>query len=436
MTIKGKKFYVHTKANKDGSVKIYLRYKIAGKYCKYYLRTKIFEKFKSYFDKSQDPPMYLKNEVKKLFPERSYLVDDCVSKALKEAELITNIFFEFENANENIPENWTKERFVNYLNSRHKRKELAPSITIKFTKYIDDTIKKMENGKLLTNHGRIYKEGTIIKYRQLSSLLKTHFGNRDIRLADINPDLVNDFLIGYLHKKKKFAPETIRKHKMSLLMIINNAIREKLLKPDVLGGTLYKPDIKENEFLALTFEELERLWAVKVPLDRSLGKSQELFKVLCYTAQSIGDVFNMKKEDIIEKNGRYFWRIERSKTYISVDLLLKPVVYEIMKKHNFNLRIIASTTLLLKLKELGEMAGLNEEITLFQRNKYQTKKKYKFIVSHSGRRTMLNQMLNEGYTLKEIQAIANHSSISVTEKYLQLDRKAFEEKMLGMPELN
>jgi integrase len=109
---------------------------------------------------------------------------------------------------------------------------------------------------------------------------------------------------------------------------------------------------------------------------------------------------------------------------------------KILEKYNYNLEIVANNTVNREIKKIGKMAGLSEVITKVKRSQKITQEKYKFIVSHSGRRSFLSTLYNEGINIKEIMLIANHSSLSVTMKYLQIDETEFRNRQKELDILN
>ena len=67
--------------------------------------------------------------------------------------------------------------------------------------------------------------------------------------------------------------------------------------------------------------------------------------------------------------------------------------------------------------------GFTEEITLFCNGKTQTKPKYKWVSSHTARRSYVSALALRGVPISIISKLAGHSSTEMTDKYVCFDIK-------------
>jgi integrase len=425
-------FYTHSRKNNDGKIKVYLAYRKNRLRFKYYLQNLIYEEFIDYMGVLKEPYPNLLYEITKKYNANRASVINTFKDLNEEMIEIANAINSYERLYSGEYSMWTESKLKDYLEEKIGNKNFKVSARTKFQYFICSVKEEMKEGKILTPSGRLYRKSTLNRYKQLQVFFDKYEKSikKNYALTDINTTVLNNFLL-YL-EKLDLAPDTINKHRKSFQRIINIANDREIIDSKAFKGAIYKPTVYEREDVSLSDDELEKIKQLKIEKDTTLGKAKDLFLVACYTAQSIVDIIKLSKNDIKYDNtdGRYYWAIYRQKSNKHINLLLKPIVYEIMEYRNFNLNIMVSKTLNLKVKILAQMAGLDEIITKRQKNKYLTQEKYKFITTHSGRRTFLTNLHNSGeLSLNEIKEIANHSSIATTQKYLQLDEREMREKM-------
>jgi integrase len=439
MNYYGVKFYIHPKKNLDGTLLIYLFYRKNGLKVKYYLKSKIYEEFKGYLSDNREPPYGLQEEVSKKYRVFKFTLKDMVKNVVNEMLQIAEIVKKYEFENYRNPDMWTNHKLRSLLDENHRKTGAEITAKTKFYEFCETVEDEMESGDILTPDGRKYQKSTIKKFKQFKNLFVTYQTNskRKYALADINNSLIKKFLDEL--EKEGMSPETVTKHKKSFLRIIKIAISKGMLSENITKGFAYSGRSYKKEELVLNEDEISKIIGLELLDNPSLQKARDIFIVACYTAQSYSDIVSIRREDIKkdETDGRYYWSIYRKKTHNHIYLLLKPLVVEILERRDFKMDLLSSQQVNKKIKILGKMAGLTEEISLRNsKGEYITKKKCDFIVTHTGRRTFLTNLYMSGVPLDNIREIANHSSIQTTMGYLHINETQRRERMKEVDMLN
>ena len=128
----------------------------------------------------------------------------------------------------------------------------------------------------------------------------------------------------------------------------------------------------------------------------------------------------ISKENILKDS----IRIKVSKTGQILNTLLLPITKQILKKYKYNLPKISNVNYNLYIKEIGELAGINDSIT---KDTYKSgkavsfkRKKYQLITTHTGRRSFATNMYKRGYSPVQIMSITGHKKESTFLKYIRI----------------
>jgi len=114
--------------------------------------------------------------------------------------------------------------------------------------------------------------------------------------------------------------------------------------------------------LALTFEELERMYALDLSAQPRLERVRDLFLIGCYTGMRISDFKRIRPEHIKPGEGIDYIDIFTRKGITPAVIPLLPIPWQLLKKYNFVAPQISDQKLNDYIKEVGEMAGLTEQI--------------------------------------------------------------------------
>ena len=286
-----------------------------------------------------------------------------------------------------------------YINER--KNELSPA-----------SIKKHKNVKKRFAEYEKFKKTTLL-IQQLDNQFKVDFKKWFIDVKD-------------------YHFNTFKKQIKELVTVCNYAqnVSKKTLNPDTSRlntGKAMKPI--ETNYIALSFKELKQIELTELKT-KELDITRDLLLISCYTAQRVGDFLDYSSENIVtlDDGGKYL-DIIQSKTNKQVYIPLNDVVLKILDKYNgefpplyskskaFNEQIFNKLV-----KRVGYHCKINEivESHIKENNRLISLKaeKYKFIQSHSGRRSFSTNYYGKIDT-SLIITITGHSNEQVFKSYVK-----------------
>ena len=282
------------------------------------------------------------------------------------------------------------------------------------------------------------KESTMNSYRTLIASIN-NFRPGAI-LTDVNVSFVNQLYDHFRYEGLTTA--TIQTRFAKLKKIINTAISRNLVTEYPFGkGKLSVPTSKGSKRKYLNDSEIATLTSYK-PINESERKVMQIVLFNLHAGLRIGDVFSLRKSNIIESEdpvkGTIF-RLSRTttKTESHVNILLtKQAVQQIMD--NRYLDKSADDLLFPWLKQMD----FKDEFTLYKaiscRTAYFNKVLYKIcekagvkiISSHSLRHSFCTSLITKGVPVTSISKLVGHSDINTTMIYSQVVQETADEAIL------
>ena len=269
-------------------------------------------------------------------------------------------------------------------------------------------------------------KNTIKKYKSLLTRLKEFAKEKrknKLNFDDINLDFYNDFL-EFLQKEKGNAPNTCGKYIANIKKFLNMATEEGInTKLDFQSKRFAKPT-EVTEKIYLTETELRKLYDLDLTDNKRLEPVRDLFLIGCYTALRYSDYTNIKPENIYTTDKGTFINMKTQKTGKNVIIPLHSIVKNILDKYGNKLpRSISNQKTNDYLKELGELAGINEQVSI-SKNKGgvrvdTNKPKYELITTHTARRSGATNMYLGGIQVQSIMKITGHTTEKAFMSYLR-----------------
>lgn len=167
-----------------------------------------------------------------------------------------------------------------------------------------------------------------------------------------------------------------------------------LLKTNPFNG--FKINKGRKPITYLTEGEIEALRGLKLT-NKSLSNVLDSFLVMAATGLSYVDLKNLKREDIKEMDGVLYINKRRQKTYTEFMAVVLPFGRPILEK---GFKVITNQKLNAYLKTIGDMAGLNKNLTC-----------------HLARRTYATLLLNKGISLSTVAKAIGHTDTRITSSY-------------------
>lgn len=275
--------------------------------------------------------------------------------------------------------------------------------------------------------------GSILTVRKFNTLRKKiqEFGTKKryrITFESINMvfyDKFKSFLLNTDNKRTEEAngllDETIAKYISALKTFMQWALdRNYHTSTDFQHKQFAAKRKTKHEIVTLTMEELTRLYELDLSSNKRLEKVRDLFCFATFTGQRWSDIENFRKEDI--KNGLWIFESYKTKKVMNVPFkgFIAPAL-DILKKYDYDLPRISSQKFNDYIKEVGELAEINESVTIKrQSGKYRIeikKPKHSFMSSHMARRSCVTILLEWGMAPTTIMQLTGHTDLKTLMKY-------------------
>lgn len=267
-----------------------------------------------------------------------------------------------------------------------------------FDVYID--LKKNENASLSTIKKTNVVKNLLSRYIEHKQAKKKTFAN--LKFKDLDNHFRTDFeryckkelySISTTYRDLKFL-KTVCKVAESFDIAVHKHVMN--WRFEVEKATKHIP-----KSIYLTFEELEKIECAKMPHDY-LDNARDWLLIACYTAQRVSDYLRFTSSMIVEDTeGQKYMEFTQRKTNAKMKIPLLKKVLEILDKRGGEFpRKISEVNLNLYIKQVCEVAGINEvvyngrtEVIEREGKKNITRKvfakfpKHKLVTSHIGRKS-------------------------------------------------
>lgn len=256
---------------------------------------------------------------------------------------------------------------------------------------------------------------------------KLHFKNVAGKLADYNPKLTfdkidlavmldfRDWLL-----KQSYESNTVAGWFKRFKTILNAAHEQGITDNTKWKHSKATAHGADTTAIFLNEAELDQIRLTILPV--WLEKYRDIFLVLCYTGVRFLDVYKINQAHFIE--GGQFFRITDQKENAVAQIPLHPVVLSIMNKYEWNLPRVSNVKFNLYIKEIGMIAKIDQSINVIKFpggvRKDQLKPKYSMITAHTGRRSLITNLIIAGLNHTVIRSISGHKTEQAFSRYIKL----------------
>ncbi len=192
----------------------------------------------------------------------------------------------------------------------------------------------------------------------------------------------------------------------------------------------FKPKMKSTpkKVIFLTWAELNQLRDYEIPESKQyLERVRDVFLFCCFTGLRYSDAYNLKRSDVKDD----YIEVTTVKTADSLTIELNDHSKAILEKYkdvhfpnNRALPVISNQKMNNYLKELGELAEINEPIreTYYKGNNRidDVTPKYALLSTHAGRRTFICNALSLGIPAKVVMKWTGHSDYQAMKPYIDI----------------
>ena len=269
--------------------------------------------------------------------------------------------------------------------------------------------------------------GTVKTYKTGLSRLQEYNDDRKLRkftFNDCNPEFYNDY-ISYLTEKnysKNYIGTIIQK----LITILGYAYDEGLHNNVEFKKSYLSKFTEAIDHIYLYVEELNRIKNLSL-YDTLLEKVRDIFLIACNTGLKISDMMSLLKKTnplIVEEGVKYI-HIKQIKTSNTVIIPLNSSVIEILNKHEGRLpKYLHQAIINENIKVICKRARITQPYILRRteggKELEHKLPKYKFISSHTARRSFCTNAYKSGMPIQDVMAVSGHKSERVFFNYVKV----------------
>jgi integrase len=273
-------------------------------------------------------------------------------------------------------------------------------------------------------------KGTLNTLRSSLNIIKKFMVYKKIKTLyfnDINRKFYNEF-IDYLTNEKKYSKNYIGTVIQKLKTVMGYAYDE-----DKHTNLEYKKTYftKVSEVIShpyLNTEELSKIEKL-VLKDYELDTARDIFLIGCNTASRIGDLLNFINNPTYEfRDETKLIKMTQMKTKKIVYIPINSTINRILEKRNGNLPNYLHQNVINKhLKTICKRAKIDENYKFIRTEggveiEY-SEPKYKFICTHTARRSFCTNAYNSGMPPHDIMSISGHSKESILYDYIKVEKQ-------------
>ena len=259
------------------------------------------------------------------------------------------------------------------------------------------TIESLFNDFLTHTRKRIDHDltyGAYQKYEYVRNLFYKHIDKKK-EVSAITCSVIDSF---YVYLQQHYNTATSASHMTRLKTIITYGIDDGHLKINPFKNVKVKHGKKKIEFL--TEEELDRIYKLEID-NKSLEDIRDTFILQAATGLAYIDLLNLKREDIrIAEDGTHYITKTRHKTDSEYTTVVLPMGVEVLKRHNYEIKVISNQKYNLFLKTIQGLANIKTNLT-----------------THLARKTFCCLLLNRGVSINTVAKCAGHNDIKITRSY-------------------
>ncbi|HTE01712.1 MAG TPA: site-specific integrase [Mucilaginibacter sp.] len=189
---------------------------------------------------------------------------------------------------------------------------------------------------------------------------------------------------------------------------------------DIKNFKVFKDD---SALIYLSEEELLSIFHLKLE-SPELIVVRENFCFACFTGLRYSDIVKLQKENIKTD----YIEITTEKTRDFLKIPLNVYAKGLLKRNNGSLPKLFSNVLTnFYLKEIGKLAEINEQTQIIKYRGVEKvefiEPKYKFLGTHTARRTFVTLSLEKGMRPETVMSITGHKDYQTFKKYIKLSDK-------------
>ena len=272
------------------------------------------------------------------------------------------------------------------------------------------------------------KPSTIIQYNNAKSLLKEFVIKKEHgRRVEFN-DMTKNFILRFIEfceLDKNHESNTINKTMKRIRAVLNDATRRGFNTIlDFRDEDCNRAYVKQPK-VCIFQHEYDQIMALDLEPYSRLDKVRDVFITGYFTALRYIDLKTLSEKHVTTEHEKEVIKIKAEKTGDFVTIPLKPIVKEILNKHEGKLPIISEQKFRDYLKELCKKAGLKTKVSRVKKGKQEVTEKWELIGSHTMRRSFATNAILNGISPEFVRRLTGHSTIKQLYEYVCVDSKEY-----------
>lgn len=305
----------------------------------------------------------------------------------------------------------------------------ADHFKTEFSKFLGTTptAQRTELMDALEEYIRIKKDKLSFNYLRSVGTIKNHlieFSQAErfkMKFENINLSFYDRFT-SYLYSKGQ-TNNTVGTNIARLKRFLEWATEMGYNKTTAFKEKGFKVIEHEPEVIYLTEDELFRIFDLDLSESPRLNNVRDSFCFQCFTGLRFSDIEELKPEDV--KGDELTITVHKTREQLTIPL--NDFALEILRKNNYCLSVISNQKTNDYLKEVGQLAGINDRVKLTRfrgaSRIEETFSKYELISTHTARRTFITLSLEKGMRPEVVMKITGHRSMKNFMRYVKITDK-------------
>lgn len=246
---------------------------------------------------------------------------------------------------------------------------------------------------------------------------------------DITDDNLQDF---YAELRDNYAPNSVRTICAEIAAVIRENNPTKSIPSAQFGKLMKSKKVPvRNVFLSMNEIRTLRSYVPKLHTDRYVLR---MFLIECLTGARKSDSEKLSPQNINADNKTLTYVSKKSHIEVTVPIhkWLRPLL---VKGDPLEPDSVPTATYNRCIQRICKKCGINNRVKVFNGGQEETGQKWKFVTSHTGRRSFATNLALKGVSIEQISLMMGHMSgnvpnISMTQGYIvgkmKLDSKVFD----------
>ena len=327
-----------------------------------------------------------------------------------------------------------------------EQKISSPTTQNSLIDYAHEYVERCKRGKILKQRDNQpmtagYLRAINVSVARLKNF-EAYIGEK-ITLESVNLEWYNE-LITYLRfecenegaegNEKGLSENSIAITTKVLKTLMYQAVRDK--KTTNIDFQDFTVSFKDVDNIYLTEEEVQKILDLNLPFGSQLQREQERFSLAYNLFLRFSDSMNLDPKYIIVSDGKPMIKMITAKTQTEVIVPLTAKNYDILTRPGFKLSG-ANAMSNRDLKKLGQLAGINTPVTIYEYKKGKrfpkTYEKWELITTHTTRRSAATNLYLAGADLDAIRQFGGWSNLLTLQKYLKISVQENASNMANHP---